>query len=172
MATRNKAQKKKAPKSSVSVRPIPSFKAKSELARYVDPDELMKGGRVSSGAFLPNPGDPYLSVNSTEVESLHHIRAYYRTSLHKGVGPVIAACRKISDYNNAGNFAGISITFNNSNNAWEYSTSQGPKPAYKHRRTPVSYSHCGVEYINDNLHQLVVKKISRQLAGKILKCRA
>ena len=170
MASKSKKRKKK--QSSTPARLIPSFKANKELARYVDPDELKKGGRVSSGAFLPNPGDTYLSVNSTEVESLHDIRAYYRTTLHKSVGPVIAARRKISDYNNAGNFVGISITFSNSNNAWEYGTSQGAKPAYKHRQTPISYSHCGVEYINDNLHQLVVKRISRRLAGKILKRRA
>lgn len=169
MASKKKRTKKQ---SSIPAGLLPSFKANNELARYVDPDELKNGGRVSSGAFLPNPGDTYLSVNSTEVESLHDIQAYYRTTLHKGVGPVIAACRKISDYNNAGNFAGISITFSNSNNAWEYGTSQGPKPAYKHRRTPISYSHCGVEYINDNLNQLALKKISRRLAGKILKRRA
>jgi len=148
-----------------SPRPIPSFKKSSELARYVDPDELKSGGRVSSVAFLPNPGDSHLSVNSVEVDSLKNIADYFRSTFKNGSGDVAVACRKINEYNSAGKFAGLSIQNNRSTGKWVYNSEHGPIDAYKHRPTHKSYSHCGVEFINSDVDKLTLKKITRRLAG-------
>jgi len=148
-----------------SSRPIPSFRASSELARYLDPDELKSGGRVSSVAFLPNPGDTHLSVNSVELDSLPSIAGYFRSTFKDGAGEVGIACRKINEYNSAGRAAGISIKHNRSTGKWDYNTEHGAKDAYKHRPTPKSYSHCGVEFINSDIDELTLKKITRRLAG-------
>ncbi len=150
-------------------RNVPSFSARSELGRYVDPDELKRGGRVSSVAFLPNPDDDYLSVNSLEVDPPRTIAAYYRKLFKGNIGEVAVACRKVSAYNGAARSAGISISFSRTENKWTYNTGQGSADAYKHRpqtRVPNSYSHCGVEYINAKADELVMRKIARRLSGK------
>jgi len=163
MTTRKRKKKPRATRQ----RPVPSFATRSELARYVDPDELKRGGRVSSGAFLPNPDDDYLSVNSLEVESLQTIAAYYQRQFKAGVGEVAAICCKVWAYNDAARRACISIKFNRTESKWTYDAGWGPADAYKHRpqtRTPMSYSHCGVEYINAKADELIVKKIARRLS--------
>ena len=147
-------------------KPKPTFVARSELARYVDPDELKKGGRVSPAAFVPNPSDNHLSVNSLEIETPQDIATYYRNRFQNGNGKVAIACRKISDYNTAASHAGIIIKFNKLDGKWEYYTGGSPKEAYKHRHTHVSYSHCGVEFLKGDTVYLTIKEIARRLSGK------
>lgn len=91
----------------------PRFAANSELARYVSPLHLMKGGRVSSAAFLRNPGDEYLSVNSVEIDSLQEIAAHYRKDLQKDNQKVAIASLKIFAYNRGALKAGISVVKGN-----------------------------------------------------------
>jgi hypothetical protein len=151
-----------------NVKKSPAFAEKEQLTRYIDKDELKRGGRVSSTAFLPNPGDLYLSVNNVELEPLFDIACYYRKRFQEGLGKVAIASRKVYEYNNAATHVGISISYNKLANRWEYATHEGTKVAYKHRGVPPpleSYSHCGVEYINTNLDELALDKIARRLAG-------
>lgn len=147
-------------------RPKPFFAEKSELARYVDQDEIKNGGRVSSAAFTPNPDEPYLSVNSVELESYDEIAKYYSQIFSSGSGEVAIACRNIAKYNDVARGVGISISWNAADNTWEYGSFEGQKEAYKHRPTPISYSHCGVEFINDSVEKLTLKKIARRLSGE------
>jgi len=142
----------------------PSFNAASELARYVDPDEI-KGSRVSSASFLPNPDDAYLSVNSVELDSLQDIANYFRKTFKGGNGDVAVACRKINEYNNAGKDAELTIKYNDSSGKWVFNSANGLIDAFKHRPSHISKSHCGVEFINDAVDKLTLKKIARRLAG-------
>lgn len=162
-------KKKKATKDE-SLPKEPSFAENSELARYVSEDDVKKGNRVSSAAFIPNPGDSYLSVNSLELESMEVIASYYRKVFQDGSGKVAIACRKIYEYNSEARRVGISITFNEEGNTWEYNSNNGREKAYKHYpvtypKDKKSYSHCGVEYINNALDELTQKKIATRLAG-------
>lgn len=147
-------------------KPKPTFAEHSELARHVDPDELKNGGRVSSAAFVPNPSENYLSVNSLEIETQQDIATYYRNIFQNGSGEVAIACRKISDYNTAASNAGIMIKVSNLDGKWKYYADGSPEEAYKHRQTNMSYSHCGVEYLKGNLTDLTIKKIARRLSGR------
>jgi hypothetical protein len=162
-------RKQKSKARSTRQRFVPSFAARTELALYVDPDDLGRGGRVSSTAFLPNPDDKYLSVNSLELESIETIAAYYQERFKGGVGQVAIAHRKVWDYTDAGRFAGLSIDFNKTVGKWEYDTGHGLADAYKHirqTRVPKSNSHCGVQFINAQTAELVVNKIARRLAHR------
>lgn len=144
----------------------PNFSLKDELARYVNPDEIMSGGRVSSGAFMPSPIDVYLSVNSLELESIRQIAAYYRETLHQDGEEVAVACRKIEDYNHAARVAGISVRKNSVSDKWEFDGPHGISDAYKHRPNRRSVSHCGVEFIRTGTDEMRLKKIARRLAGR------
>jgi len=73
----------------------------------------MKGGRVSSAAFMRNPGDEYLSVNSVEIESLQEIAAHYRRDFQKDNQKAAIASRKILAYNRGALIAGISVAKGN-----------------------------------------------------------
>ena len=146
----------------------PSFLQKSELARYVDPDEIKDGGRVSSAAFMPLPEDAHLSVNSLELESLADIARYYRSNskLYSGTGAVAVACRKVIEYNNAASHAGIGVR-RGGTGKWEFDGPSGKQEAYKHRPIlHVSSSHCGVEFIRADSNEKLMKKIARRLAGR------
>jgi len=120
---------------------------------------------VSSAAFIPNPGESYLSVNSTEIEPLNDIAVAYRGIFKNGKGPVAVVCRKVSDYNSAARNAGIRISFCKVECKWKYYTSMMIKDAYKYRPTHKSYSHCGVEYLGDDTDYSIIKKIARRLSG-------
>lgn len=145
----------------------PSFKLKSELARYVDPDELKNGGRVSSGAFMPTMDDTdCLSVNSIEIDSLNNIANYYHDRFNSNGGEIGIATRKILHFNDAARKAGIEIRKNTGTKCWEYIYRGKILTAYKHRPTPISKSHCGIEYLNINIDEKILKKIARRLSGK------
>lgn len=155
-----------------SAKKLPTFPTKEQLTRYVDKDDVKRGGRVSSAAFVPNPGSHYLSVNNVELESLPTIACYYRNRFQSGLGTVAIACRKVYKYNNAATHVGIPISYNRAAAKWEYSTHEGAKDAYRHREVtsrPKSYSHCGVEYINTTRNELTLDKFARRLAGKCLR---
>ncbi|NQU63591.1 MAG: hypothetical protein HQ517_04820 [SAR324 cluster bacterium] len=146
----------------------PEFIAKSELARYVDKDEYMKGGRVTSGAFLPNPGDDYLSVNSLEIESINDIANYFSKVF--GESTVKICTRKVSEYNNSTSGTAIHIIYDRRQKKWIFQVNSLPKEAFEHRPRytppPKSISHCGVEFINSSVEYSVLKQISRRLGGK------
>src|SRR5437667_303807 len=101
--------------------PVPSFAARYELARYVAPIFRRSGGRLSSAAFVRNPGDTYLSVNSPEVESLSEIAKHYRAVFQQGEGSVAVACRKIMVYNRAALAAAVLVTRDSRTKNWVFS---------------------------------------------------
>jgi hypothetical protein len=141
----------------------PLFKANSELARYVPSHYLMKGGRVSSAAFLRNPGEDYLSVNSVEIESLPQIAEHYRRDLQKDDKKVALASVKILTYNQGALKAGISVFKNNQ--LWVFSSQQSLSPAYLFRKTHLSASHCGIEFIRAFPSELAEKKFAWKVAS-------
>jgi len=116
-------------------------------------------------AFVPNPGESYLSVNSIEIESLPDIAAYYGSQFKDGLGLIAIVCRKVSDYNSAARNAGIRISFCNVECKWKYYSSEGLKDAYKHRPISKSRSHCGVEYLGRDTDDLTIRKIARRLSS-------
>jgi hypothetical protein len=157
----------KTPPISLPSNPTPTFAGSSELARYVRPEDLKKSHRVSSAAFLPASNDTHLSVNSLELESPQDIAVYYRERFQSGIGTIAIACRKVNDYNTAASSAGVTIHYDRSESKWKYHTDQGLSDAYKHRPIPRrSHSHCGVEYISNQLAYLKQKQIARRLRGK------
>ena len=145
----------------------PTFAANSELARFVDPDEKLSGGRIPSSVFMPNPGDKYLSVNSVELDSIQKIQKYYQARFLSGNGNAGVACRKISDFNSAARFSNIGVRADG-NFGWIFYDDGSRIDAYRHRpvRTPPeSHSHCGVEFMRAGLDDLVQRKFSRKLSG-------
>lgn len=145
------------------VPPVPKFAAKSELARYIDPD-LCPRGRISSAAYLKKVGEPYLSTNSLEINSPQELAPYYCELFQAGNGPVAIHCRKILDYNRAAKAAEVIITYDKTNKLWQFPKNGQPEPAYKHRPTKNSsphYSHCGVEFVDSP--EYVEKKFARRI---------
>lgn len=130
----------------------PSFSDRSQLARYIHPNQRMKGNRASSVAFLAEPGPPretYLSVNSLEVEKLSAIASYYRTKFGDS-GKVATVVKTVGRYNIAAQSAGLAIL--RQSGQYYFADQANLNPAYRHR--PVagkvaipSPSHCGVEFI-------------------------
>jgi len=145
--------------------PAPSFAARYELARYVPPGYRRRVGRISSAAFLRNPGDTYLSVNSLEVESLSGIAKHYKSIFQQGQGSVAVACRKIMVYNRAALAAGVFVTRDFQSKIWLFLHHGSNLPAYRHRPSHLSKSHCGVEFTISFAEELAEKKFARRLAG-------
>ena len=149
--------------------PPPSFTANKELARYVFPEDIKGGGRVSSTAFLPNQNDKFLSVNSLEIQSLDKIADYYRVRFKCGNNSVAIASRKISNFTSAAKFVNLIVYYNKIKKIWEFDNNGTIGNAFKHRRVhnPLpSISHCGIEFINNQLDYSTQKKIARRLSGK------
>jgi hypothetical protein len=133
----------------------PTFKASSELARYVSPANRFSGKRIAYAAFLPdppseNPSNDHLSVNSLELESMSAIAAYYRSRLQYGSGPVAIAACKVFKFNEAGKKCGVAISYDKPSSRWKFGSKSNPQDAYRHRAVetppPKSPSHCGVEF--------------------------
>jgi hypothetical protein len=149
----------------------PVFAMESGLCRYIDPNEYNIGKRVSWGAFLPNPGDTHLSVNSLEVEKMREICGYYADAFQKGIGPVAVCTHSVKEYNELARKAPCPII--HSNGQWMFTEPMGTvSPAYRHRptsRTPnypfESWSHSGVEFIRA-LSDLQLRHLARRLAKK------
>ncbi len=135
------------------------------MARYVSPVYRRSGGRISSAAFLRNPGDTYLSVNSLEVESLPEIAKYYKATFQQSKGSVAVACRKIMVYNRAALVAGVLVTRDFQSKIWQFLYQGSNLPAYRHRPSHLSKSHCGVEFTISFGEELAEKKFARRLAG-------
>jgi hypothetical protein len=140
----------------------PLFRPNSELARYVPPHHIMKGGRVSSAAFLRDPGEDHLSVNSVEIESLPFIAEYYRKDLQKDDEAVAVSSLKILDYNKGASKGGIAVI--KSDQTWVFACQQSLLPAYKYRKTPLSDSHCGVEFVRAFQSEVAEKRFARKMA--------
>ena len=124
----------------------------------------MKGGRVSSAAFLRNPGDEYLAVNSVEIDSLPEIAAHYRRDLQENNQTVAIASLKILAYNRGALIAGISVAKGNA--TWVFTFQGSVLPAYKLRITHLSKSHCGVEFVRAFSCELAEKKFARKMASE------
>ena len=143
----------------------PTFGAKKILARYVDEANLGKQSRISSSAFMPNPGEQYLSVNSLEIESLGQVADYYRTRISSRPGTVAISCLTIMEYNRACEAGGVTIVFNKSEGRWIFQRDGATTPTYRFRPTHISKSHSGVEPVC-MMDSLSAGKFARNLAGR------
>jgi hypothetical protein len=153
-----------------TARPYPVFAIESGLCRYIDPGEC-NGKRVKWGAFLPNPGETHLSVNSLEVEEKPQICSYYADAFQKGIGPVTVSTHSVKQYNELARKASCPLI--HSSGQWMFTEPTGTaSPAYRHR--PVSkrpgypfesWSHSGVEFIRA-LSDLQARYLARRLAKK------
>lgn len=127
------------------LRDYPTFSASSRLARYIDPEfRRTRNKRPQPGAYQKLEDDDYLSVNSTEVKTLGQIADTYAKKFEKGQRPVAIACPTVEQYNAAANGVGLTITYNDGAEAWEFG---GAIRAYKHWPKTGNESHCGVEYV-------------------------
>ena len=140
----------------------PSFKAHTELARYISPDERRANKHAVPTAFLMNERDtlgdrqPYLSVNTRELEPIEAISEYYRTVFQNGPGEVAVCLHRVSKYVDEGRKFGLRIMWRGDNNlAWVFDEEAVEAPAFRHRPvredkmrgSPASLSHCGVEFL-------------------------
>jgi hypothetical protein len=87
-------------------------------------------------------------VNSTDVETVNQIAAYYAEHRQGGRRPVFLSDPQVSEYNDAAEYAGVSVTYDNSMALWVFSVAGTMKAAYALHRNPKSRSHCGVEYVS------------------------
>jgi hypothetical protein len=148
--------------------PKPSFAGKTELARWVDEVSIGRGGRVSSTAFLPADGEPYLSVNAVELESLATIGNFYKRHFQQGKGPVAVSSLKVTHYNAASKDAGVKVDYDKNLGRWTFVNGAAPKDAYRHRANSISMSHCGVESISV-MNNDASNRFARRLAGQPLR---
>jgi hypothetical protein len=149
----------------------PAFAAESSLCRYIHSDEYNIGRRVKWGAFLPNPGETYLSVNSLEVEEKGEICNYYAEAFQQGNGPVAVSTHSVKQHNELARKASCQVIYSNSQ--WIFTEPSGTSsPAYRHR--PISkrpsypfesWSHSGVEFIRA-LSDIQLRHLARRLAKK------
>ena len=150
----------------------PTFPAKAQLLRHVDRDER-HGKRASLGAFMPNPGDNHLSVNSLELETRAQIAKYYADVFGNEDGRVAVCMHAVLEYNDSGKKAGCWIAFNRAESIWEFPEISGQTAAaYRHRpvkRRPefpfASASHCGVEFVRA-LADLKLRQFARRMAKR------
>jgi hypothetical protein len=129
------------------LRDKPTFAEPSELARYIPSEWCKRKNRPASAAYQRKDNEEYLSVNSTEVETINQIAQTYATKFESGTRPVAIACPKVASYNEAADKVGIAISFNGTTNDWEFQEGGKLAVAYKHRRSEVNNSHCGVEFV-------------------------
>lgn len=146
----------------------PTFAAKHELARWIHEDDLGKGGRISSAAFMPIEGEAYLSVNAVELESLSTIAAYYRNTFQRGTGKVAISCIKVVEYNRASNAGGVVVNRDAKLKRWVFEENGKKMEAFRHRPSHrpshKSASHCGVETVR-LMNEDASAKFARRLAG-------
>jgi hypothetical protein len=126
---------------------------------------------VKWAAFLPNPGELYLSVNSLEAEEKTKICNYYADAFQNSVGPVAVCTHSVKQYNELATKASCPIA--HVSGRWMFTEPAGiSSPAYKHRPTSKhsdhpfeSWSHSGVEFIRA-LSDVQLRRLARRLAKK------
>jgi len=143
-----------------------TFGGKVRLARHVDPDER-DGNYVSYTAFSLSPEDlkakqPYLSVNSTQMEPIVQIIEIYRNR-QQGKGDVAVSIKKVYDYVKEGRSAGAQITSRRGEHQWIFPDMDGNAPAFLHRPNQSNNSHCGVEFLR-SLEELQQRDFARSMA--------
>lgn len=151
---------------------MPTFGETSELARYIHPSERAGKNRAAISAFRLDADDldsahPHLSVNSTEVEAVDQIVAYFQKTQQSGTGDVTLCFHNVKKYVELGKANGANLIAEK--DEWKFLDTSGYSTAFKHR--PVkntkqninSPSHCGVEFIR-SLSQLQQRALARDLA--------
>ncbi len=149
-----------------------NFLLDSQVSRFIHKDYRMRRGRVSSAAFerkVDRSGtrEPYLSVNSLEIDSVPTVVTYYRKTFENDRGQVALVIHKIRECNLASQVAGVSVKFDKPQRCWVYEKSSIRHPAYLLRKVPNSTSHSGIEFVkafgNDTLAE---KKFTRKMVNK------
>jgi hypothetical protein len=140
----------------------PSFKAHTELARYISPDERRANKHAVYTAFLMNDKDNFgerqshLSVNTRELEPIETISEYYQTVFQNGQGEVAICLHRVIKYVDEGRKFGLVIRWRGDNDlAWVFDDYAVEALAFKYRPVredkghgiPASLSHCGVEFL-------------------------
>ena len=125
----------------------PTFKESEKLARYIDPEYRNPRNLPATGAYQRQENEDYLSVNSTEVETVRSIAQTYANIFNLGNRPVAVACPEIAAYNESAEKVGITLSFNTETGYWEFEEAGSTTFAYKHYKARTNASHCGVEYI-------------------------
>jgi hypothetical protein len=92
----------------------PSFKPKSELARYIRPTERNGKNHAASSAFQMDGDDldadePHLSVNALECQPIDGLADYLRTRFQGGEGDVAICVHKVHTYVDNGKKAGAAV---------------------------------------------------------------
>jgi hypothetical protein len=153
-----------------AIRQPVSFTDRTELVRYIDVDQRLNGNRPAPVAFLANPGQSHLSVNSLAIESMKEIATYYAVALQSGASPVAVGKHKLASYNDAARKGGVMLRYDGDSSGWVFlDADDTTKPAYRHRPVsstgdrPGSSSHCGFECVRV-LDELNAHKVARRLA--------
>jgi len=114
------------------------FNERTELARYIDEDQRLSGNRPASSAFLANPGDTHLSVNSRDIENLDQIASYFYAILqeNKNNRAIAVALHRIATYNDEIRKVGVSLVYRTQDEMWFFADADASQPAYRHRPVP------------------------------------
>ena len=88
-----------------------SFAERTELIRYIDVDQRLNGNRPASVAFMLNPGEDHLSINSLSVEPMQAIVTYYSLLFRPNRGPIAITKHKLASYNDAARKGGIALHY-------------------------------------------------------------
>lgn len=126
------------------LRKNPTFAAGCHLARYIDPEYRRSPKKPPKpGAYQRKLDETFLSVNSTEVETVSQIAQIYADKFEQGNRPVGIALPTVAKYNLVAQAVGVILTYNGAKQVWEFGAS---RVAYRHRPSANNNSHCGVEY--------------------------
>ena len=125
----------------------PAFVEGSKLTRYIHPDFRGRKNRPKPAAYQLTENEEYLSVNSTEVQTVNQIAEVYATIFEQNRHPIAIACPTLASYNEAATGVGLEITYNDSTKCWEFRKGSGWSTAYRHWRKAGNASHCGVQYL-------------------------
>lgn len=145
----------------------PSFARKTELARYIPPEDCNGKNHATSTAFQLSDVDlthnqPHLSVNAIELEGTSVIAAQYRSQFQKGNGKVAVCTHKVQRYLDGAKKQELALTAN-ATLIWSFVSASGVESAFRHRPTQLSKSHSGVEFIR-TLPDYRQKSLARYLS--------
>ena len=131
------------------LRDEPTFSEVSELARYIPSEWRKRRNHPAPAAYQRKDNEKYLSVNSTEVETINQIAQTYAARFESGTRLIAIACPTVASYNEAATSkrVGIAISFNGTTSNWEFQEGGKPAVAYMHRGSDADKSHCGVEFV-------------------------
>lgn len=125
----------------------PTFKERSVLFRYIDPEFRSRKNRPKAGSYQLSSAEKELSVNSGEMATTRQVAQVYADNFEGGQRPVALSGCRLAQYNDGGIASGAGITFNDKTMCWEFIESGNARDAYKHDPKFNNPSHCGVQFL-------------------------